>query len=861
MKKKSHKIILGVIITLIILILVGTICYFFRRKDEGSAETLKEQEQYVNRYEWTQMLCDKIGIQESSNMVPYFEDITKENQYFTYIQSAADWGILQLDERFDGDTEITGEYAALTVMKAVGDFKIRLYSNIQGEISEEEYIQLAVAEKLISEDELNQELTRKQCEKLLNNLEELYFGTFLLDDYCQVVYKEGVAEVPMSFSHLHNQDYSKVQLSGEEHHSYAPGTILILEDENTGLKMIKRVMEEEEPAGIGRYVLEDAKVEDAIESLVISDLERMTMADIVQYYGLNPVQTFSDSSRAMASPVSTKVEYKGFSINLTNEKEGNRAYLKVKLTDNDSGVSYELPVDIPLEESELFDVEVGVEDIIISSQINYTVFGGVEYADISTQAKTTIKGSVSNLPEKEKKIKLFQTPKPLGNGFIGADIGLYLVISASGEISLQTELPLQASVQYEKGRGLKNLKYSVDGKLPQFQANCEVSCKGRLEPTLVLLMCLDVLDVQVDGGVTATASVTDYPLEQTCTDVSVAFPIVTISVCNNDDKETIVGLLGWSGEWELITTENASLKQGIHYENYFNGEAKFVEECTYGKTDVKQPEEETEGEQEGVTKEDEEQIIPEVEKEIVLSQTWFSKQALVNVSNGAYYSMAFPDDWRIINEIVPIASYKNQLNEGPIIEGVTLVNERGIEIQYVHLYGGAPNYQRYYNGDSYYKIKITNLVESKMKLSPYDGDWSSGYYPKFVVAKIEVMELINEDETETNVQVGDIYYAIIPTDYLEDTEARNCGVYDGLTMMYFSSMYRNKEEVRSRLLGTSVFAKVPCESKITTQEEREIVAILESFQEGIYEQDEELYSELRWQYYQEMEEYMESLRR
>ncbi len=846
MKKKRW--IVAIFIAVLIVFLVSS-WYIWKQNAERTQEVISSEETSITRYEWVKMLCEQVGISEYKSEVSYFGDIEEDNSYFPYVQAAAEWGIIDKDEQFNGKEAANGEFIAITTMKAIGEYKIQIHEELSEELTDEKYIEMATENRLITETELEKTLSKTECEAVLEQFRDLYFGTYLKDDYTKVVYKEGVIEIPIDVSFEYFAERSEIIIQDEKYLALSKGTILIFEEKATGLKMARKIVQ----AGAnGNYLLGSVDLEQVIETLVVSDITQITSDNIIKYYGLNEDEEISANTVPVKAKKATrvtalsggKVESKGFKIKLSTKEEDDKNILCVSFTDNNTGLSYELPTQIAVDEEDLYSAEINIDSIIVSTQIDYSAMTGVNYADITAEAQATVSSNMEIPLGDDIKIPLCKTPAPLGNGFVGIDVEIYLFVSAEGSISLEAEIPMQASVRYEKEKGLSNFECDIEAKEPALKATCEMKCMIRLEPTLVILMCLDVMDVQMDCGTTIKAEITQYPTEQKCSDLTMAFPVTTISICGNDDKKTAVGLLGWSAEWEIITEENAPMTETYHYEVLPNGTSQYVDKCTY--------EEETD-----VVYQEESLLPNEKMEEVILNHTCFTKDALINIVESYVYSFAYPDNWTIIQEVVPVATYKREEAVGPLYEGITIANARGVEIQYVSL---NPRHIGEWLGDTYYTVNVTEVSSSLLETPPRDDDYDSVYMPKYIVAKIDIVEMLTENSSFDNIKVGDTYYAVIPSDFLRQWgRARSCE-YEGLSLMYFDYTYYTKHELDdiSSMGGFAFFAMAP-DGQFSEQEEREVVTILESFQGGIYEEDVDLYESLHDMYYKEYLAYMKDV--
>jgi len=364
------------------------------------------------------------------------------------------------------------------------------------------------------------------------------------------------------------------------------------------------------------------------------------------------------------------------------------------------------------------------------------------------------------------------------------------------------------------------------------------------------------MNVQMDCGAVAGVEITHYPGELTCSDISLAFPVTTISVCGNEDKVSVVGLLGLSAEWEIITAEDAPIQKGYHYEMFPSGVTQFVEECTYAEKKMNS----TNKELEGGTKEKIEKVEVDEEESIVLNQTYFTKYGMVNAVTCWDFSFAYPDNWVKAREGVKAlyADDKNVLYTpgdeleymGLLTEVFVIENERGVEIQYVDL----KCYEENSRDTDKYEVKITQVGASILETYPLDGIVEDVYMPTYIVAKIEILDKQNTESIE-NRNVREIYYAVIPSEYLGEYDGLNSSYYEGIKQMYFEYKYHSKQDLISVISEEvqqpyAFFAKSP-DGIFTEQEEKEIIAILGSFRTGIYEQDIDLYDNLQKQFFKE----------
>lgn len=564
----------------ILAIVLGTI-YFFKRNPTAD-------ENAVSRYEWIEMLTKRMGLQEYTTETPYFTDVALNNPYFVYVQSAAEQEIIETGTDFDGEDFATGQFIALTAMKIIGESKFRIYFGVDEVVTDNTYMEFALEHGLIEKEKLKKGFTREECEQVLETLKNLYFGEFWKDDYSNVVYRDGVIELTSKDVLRSNIDGSKVVVTDDVINSCKAGTIIVFTQEDTGLKLAREITSIDAD---GTLMLNTVELEKAVETLTVSDITEVTFDDIVNYYCLNENISVSnnlmfqqqDMSFINARVFSGEVNSKGYTISVSTQGEDEKRCIAIQITENITGISYTLPISEKVKREDDYAAEINIDRICVGGQVDYSLWGGLKYAEAAVDAHATFKSEIK--AEKEKKILLFQTPVSLGNGLIGADIQIYLVLSLDGNISFEAELPIEASVSYEKNRGLRNFDHHVSVEDPMIKVNCSASVELRIEPVLMVLGCPNVMDMELDIGVSAEAKVITQPNSQICADISISFPVMTVSVCGDDDIDTIIGDMNVSGEWEIISSDDAPIKRGLHYELLTGIKAQFVKECTYVKSE------------------------------------------------------------------------------------------------------------------------------------------------------------------------------------------------------------------------------------------------------------------------------------
>lgn len=574
MKKKSWIIAVAVGIAML-----GILLLSMTKKSEVSDVAKKYDETDITRYEWLQKLCQYSGMVDYSQETPYFNDVDTENEFFGVVQAAVEWGLISEDDDFMGNEKASGRFVALTAMRSIGEDKLQIYSGTSGKIGVQDYLDIAIENQLINKSQLERGISLDEANNVLKRLDELYFSVFWPTELEYIEYREDVIELSDFEVVYYDEEKAEIYLDDVD---LSVGDVITFHDgEFVVARKVSKVNAE------GEYELVIPELEEIVETLVESNTEELSFQDIINYYGEeNLILVNNDSNQqfvTVSKTISGEAKTKGFKI---EAKEDNKQ-LKVLVTNNDTGVTYQLPITKTLsDEYSEFDVSLDINNIFVGAQVKYSSSSGVEFADVAVDINSEFKGGLSAENKIGERLILFETPAPLGCGAIGVDVQICLVMTLEGEIYLEAELPFQNTVHYEKGKGIRNIDHEFSIKDPKIEASAEITTKIRVAPILVAFEAIPLLDAEFDMGVSARAQI-ELRENQICADVGIAFPIVDILVGDEEvkyyGKESLLSKMHITGEWNLIEFENAPQKYNLHFEKLSDGTKQFVDECTYGK--------------------------------------------------------------------------------------------------------------------------------------------------------------------------------------------------------------------------------------------------------------------------------------
>lgn len=138
--------------------------------------TLNRDKGRVSRFEWIQAISDETYISDYDSDDPFFSDVDNNDSYFSVVQAAVEADIIPITKRFKGDKPVTGEFAAITALRAVDEYK-RIHSEETLHCkTDEDYLELAIEYGLIDKSETDKVLSDNRCKEILISLIELIQG-------------------------------------------------------------------------------------------------------------------------------------------------------------------------------------------------------------------------------------------------------------------------------------------------------------------------------------------------------------------------------------------------------------------------------------------------------------------------------------------------------------------------------------------------------------------------------------------------------------------------------------------------------------------------------------------------------------
>ena len=262
--------------------------------------------------------------------------------------------------------------------------------------------------------------------------------------------------------------------------------------------------------------------------------------------------------------------------------------------------------------------DISINTLTVTTEIEYkrsqwlNIPYGVEYAsvkiDSSISSSLTLEGNLS------ERLYIGTVPIPIAATGLSVGVNLYLYADANGSLVVGASLGSEAKAEYSGGK-LKHTAYSEANM--NVDANLEINFGAELAATLEALSIIKIVDVGVKAGgtVTASASVSGSCKAseengiakltyQEAMKIQANLYVPTVNIYAGG-SETLIGDLGLSGSWDIMTKDKGAMK--INLADY---EWVFWEETVLMDADgnITAGESTTAGDEDGVGASDEAQL-------------------------------------------------------------------------------------------------------------------------------------------------------------------------------------------------------------------------------------------------------------
>ena len=623
--KRIISIVLTITMTISILASCGLEHFTFEQ-----GETEKEENQYVTRAEWAEILGIYFGMDTCLSTEPYFADVQPSDAAFAYVQSCTEWEVFGREEsNFNPDKEATVGFIIETAVKASEVD----YSEYESPLL---YAKLNGLEEKPSGDYVTMEYAMKVADWALQEYENKPFK-----EYQNIEYKEGLinlSEVTVNDdgtlssnaaqSNLKVGDIVVTAPTQEDPYGVARKITSITYDTNG-----QAIIQTEQPE-IGELFeeLDFAYVGTVTDTSTIQLPEGVTLQNTIPVSYKQIKQNASWFTRRNDShyvQTSSKGTNLSFSVNL--EKGGkvtySAAYNELKaaleLGDNkealkffeDTGFAqlddFKLGGDVQtVKATDIYEKgwelqgTISLSNFYVQTEVKTKKALGVPYGIQSFEYEINydVQKSVKYTGKIDEEITIATVPIPLGSTGITIDIEISVNGSANGEIEISAKVSNKSTVKYTEKSGYKKTQSSQSENAVQMSADFKVGLGGKATLKALGIKLIDFkLSVGIgfelsgkrtkviryengvyknDGGVAELeGAVEDYI---TCIEGIGYYPTISLSL---GTKDTLANKVGIKLSWKIMDKSGASFKSQtvkLHYE-WNKG---FVDECTLDTLEV-----------------------------------------------------------------------------------------------------------------------------------------------------------------------------------------------------------------------------------------------------------------------------------
>ena len=584
--------------------------------------------------EWMDTVISNMQIEPSTTTKPYFINVDESSPYFRSTQTAVEWGILPTSAPYDPQKELTREWTAYTLVNLAGLEPVNADFNDADQAQFADYIQAAVNFGLFTLDKRNcfdpnETIDRSQALALLDKTIAYYDHQdrteqsdleFVDDIAIQTVTPIAVEEnesttsltIPATQEVAVDDIVTYTDDSGLTQSGQVESVTNGVNESISQQYPSETIMEEYQTVTIGPIdyfeVVEEGSIvydeevslEDAIiefESFDQDDLSLVPLDNDAQYVVEPLAMTHQKTFDGFVCNYS--ISGSSITVNLTKNINDN-------LSIRGSFKLYNIKPVVIWDTSGLTIDHAKFELRASSLQTLSVRIGKYErlFADLNGITKDNII---------QKLFNNYQTKKVLGETMIPiATIHLPIPQIPTATIKMQIQLRLSADgrlelkldhdhdVGFEYKNGLFRIISDHDHDVDAVLKGTAYALAG--VKTGLTLLNMDLMDVGLDGGVKATASVTAHLYDDnnnhtvttiaasgdmadeissevddvlTCTDLS-AHWVLNVVVNSSD---TVLSRFGLNHRWEIFNASNAPLFPGltVHLEN-----GAMVESCTRG---------------------------------------------------------------------------------------------------------------------------------------------------------------------------------------------------------------------------------------------------------------------------------------
>ncbi len=544
-------------------------------------------------------------------------------------------GVSELD--FGQTDEIaTGEYAALTSMEAIGSDRIKELT-LEDVSTEQEYIDSAVELGIISKSQLSANISEELANNILLDVIDIYLGLDDYPEYCDIDYNDEVITSESIETHSYDEETGTLEASFSDGVPEA-GQVIVFQ-KNNGIAAAKKVTDVIDN-GNGDYTIQSEDVDDLSEiaetisfsgkgdfsSLVDDDSDSAVLIDnsyqsasydeedpllLAAYpprtlttYGLfewfDEKTTFTAYSATDKADIEIDFEIDSDGVDASGSISAGGKKVSISKSDDDNS-SDDKDNSLSADASISGSIEISDLQIAASGYFKTTDWANESnYVKVSASSDVKFNVKVNNSIEGKYCIKKFPIPIAQTGNTLVVNLEVYLIATASGEISLTYEIDdCYAGIYASTATGVKTPhrhgddSFSLDAQIELtggvlVQANCKLFDYFDL--------ATPAIDCVAKAGLETLEKNEGYEEYPPCAQLELKGPIITFYPLGTDGSDdTVLGMfaekLNVTVEIELISEDKAPTLLNLHIETDLEGDVSVLkgtaeDVCTHVKEET-----------------------------------------------------------------------------------------------------------------------------------------------------------------------------------------------------------------------------------------------------------------------------------
>lgn len=566
---------------------------------------IKKETQSMTLLEWIKIVNEKAGIGSYESSIPYFPRITEDSTYFSDVQAAVEWGILEEQHPFLETQVLNKEWTAYTLVNLLS--KTTNESVSIKDLSTSHFplqVQTSIVNGLFTLDQNNafhptEIMDQEKALSLLDRVIKTINDRQIKETKTNITWKNDISVLdvePIQFS------YEQQSISIDPSMHIEEGQLIHFYDESNEYYYIVDHQDE------NRLYLEDADLMEYTENMDLSgstelNFDQATIEDssgevIQEYSASNPISLLSTCHLQKTFHVDDyNVVITANSSNAKAEVNrtlpyGSKVYASVKL--NGVKVDYQFSSKEKNIEDAYFKVKFSSEESLGLKNGSYkNLYGDFSKFDANDFVSSIQKMYVEKKDVVESTLELCKIKLPIPNApLMNITVSLNLNMHVSGRVSLSLNQTSTVGCEIKNGK-MRMIQEFEHSHSNQFKANAGMSSGVMFGLNVTSLR---LMDASLNAGAEATFKTSlhlyqddEYNVVETdvSTDVvdELADGNTNVLVCADLSANTVIYLklnsaksqLGKIGFTKRINLLKQSLlpKGKTHLENF-----QFVSKCT-----------------------------------------------------------------------------------------------------------------------------------------------------------------------------------------------------------------------------------------------------------------------------------------